>query len=301
MSPHSLHRLSRLVDQKDGRLSIRRQCELLGLSRSSYYYQPVGESRSNLHLMSLIEVAHHKHPEWGYPRMTDHLRLDLELVVNAKRVSRLMRVMRIRSVLPRPRTSQPGEGHRIYPYLLRGLKIKGPNHVWAADITYIRIAGGFLYLVAIIDWHSRFVLSWELSNSLDTSFCLTALQTAFERWGKPEIFNTDQGAQFTSEAFTQALLDQGIAISMDGKGRALDNVFVERLWWSVKYEKIYLFSYENAKELYIDLSNYLTEFNYTRRHSSLDKQTPAQVYLGKQVDPSHGQSSPAVQGQSRAR
>ncbi|MEM7657462.1 MAG: IS3 family transposase, partial [Bacteroidota bacterium] len=206
MSLHSPNDLRSLVDLGISGLSIRRQCELLGLSRSSYYYQPQEESPENLHLMSLLEKRHHDHPEEGSPRLTKHLQLDHGLEVNRKRAMRLMKLMRIRSILPRPRTSQPGEGHKTYPYLLKGLKIKGPNHVWAVDITFIRIQGGFVYLVAIIDWHSRFVLAWELSNSMDVSFCIDALQTAFDRWGKPEIFNSDQGSQFTSIAFTSQLL-----------------------------------------------------------------------------------------------
>lgn len=276
------------ISPTDTPLSLRRQCELLGVNRSSYYYTPLGESAENLMLMEQIDRKHLAHPEWGYPRMTDALREDLSLVINDKRVARLMRKMRIRSVLPAPNTSQPNEAHKIYPYLLNGLTISTPSHVWATDITYIPMAKGFMYLTAVMDWYSRFVLSWKLSNSLEVTFCLEALEDALQ-FGKPEIFNTDQGAQYTSMPFTEALLQNGIRISMDGKGRALDNRFVERLWWTVKYEKIYLHAYENGNDLYLSLKEFFTYYNYERKHSSLDKRTPAEVFHSDQVGSSLAQ------------
>lgn len=266
------------VSAHGGRLSIRRQCELLDVYRSRLSYEPVGESALNLSLMELIDKRHLLHPEEGYPRMTDHLREQTGQTINPKRVYRLMRTMRIRSVLPGPATSQPNQAHKIYPYLLNGLIVNQPNQVWATDITYIPMRKGFMYLVAVMDWYSRYVLSWELSNSLETRFCIQALEEAF-KVGQPSIFNSDQGAQFTSENFTQKLLQREIRISMDGKGRALDNRFVERLWWSVKYEHVYLYAYDSGKSLYLGLDQYFTYYNHVRRHSSLQKRTPAQAYF----------------------
>lgn len=259
------------------RLSIARQCELLSVSRSSYYYEPKGESWDNLILMELMDRLHLLHPEWGRPQMTQNLRR-LGYGVNHKRIGRLMRLMNIRSVLPRPNTSKPNEAHEIYPYLLRGLQIEFPNQVWSVDITYIPMPRGFLYLVAILDWFSRYVLAWELSNTMETNFCISALENAFG-YGHPEIFNSDQGAQFTSKNFTQVLKDRQIQISMDGRGRALDNVFVERLWWSVKYEHVYLHCHQNGKELFQGLYEYFDYYNNRRLHSSLNYQTPKEVYF----------------------
>jgi putative transposase len=199
--------------------------------------------------------------------------------VNRKRVRRLMRQMGLRALYPRQRTSQPGKGHKIYPYLLRDLCIEHANHVWATDICYIPMAKGFMYLVAIMDWHSRRVLSWRVSNTLDTDFCIEALEEALQRFGAPEIFNTDQGAQFTSEAFTGVLRAHGIQISMDGKGRWVDNVFVERLWRSVKYENVYLRAYETPTELRAGLARYFQFYNTRRRHTALDRRTPDAVYF----------------------
>jgi len=209
--------------------------------------------------------------------MTQNLRR-MGYEVNAKRVGRLMRLMNIRSVLPRPNTSKPNEAHEVYPYLLKGLQIKAPNQVWGIDITYIAMVKGFLYLVAILDWYSRYVLSWKLSNHLGSYFCIEALQEAFQ-YGRPEIFNSDHGAQFTSRRFTGILKANGIRISMDGKGRAIDNVFVERLWWSVKYEKVYLYACHNGKELFEILNEYFDYYNNRRLHSSLDYLTPHEVYF----------------------
>ena len=264
------------MDPQDPSLSIRRQCELLGLSRSSYYYEPASESPENLELMRRIDELYLERPYFGSRRMADHLATP-EGPVNRKRVQRLMRLMGIEAVYPKKRTSQPGAGHKIYPYLLRGLQVNRANQVWCTDITYIPLRHGFMYLVAIMDWYSRFVLSWRLSNSLDTTFCLEALEAA-TAFGKPEIFNSDQGAQFTSEEFTGQLLELGVAISMDGRGRALDNVFIERLWRSVKYEDIYLKDYEQVDDLYDGLERYFNFYDQERRHQGLGNRTPSEVY-----------------------
>lgn len=228
--------------------------------------------------MRLIDEIHLRLPFYGSRRIRDELET-LGHVVNRKRVQRLMRQMGLRALYPQRRTSPPGKGHKIYPYLLRGLAIERANHVWATDICYVPMAKGFMYLVAIIDWYSRRVLSWRVSNTLDTDFCIEALDEALQRFGTPEIFNTDQGAQFTSEAFTTVLKDYGIAISMDGKGRWVDNVFVERLWRSVKYEDVYLRAYETPAELRAGLTRYFTFYNAKRRHSALDRRTPDAVYF----------------------
>jgi putative transposase len=256
--------------------SIRRQCRLAGISRTAHYYEPVVETKDNLHLMRLIDEQYLRHPEFGYPRMTDWLQ-DEGYRVNHKRVSRLMRIMRIQAITPGPHTSRPAPEHKIYPYLLRNVSIDRVGQVWSMDITYIPMRTGFLYLAAVIDWYSRYVLAWELSNSMETLFCVDAIEQALSQ-GCPEIFNTDQGTQFTSEAFTGVLLDKNITISMDGRGRALDNVFIERLWWTVKYEEIYPKSYENGHVLHKGLSCYFNYYNKERKHSSLDKQTPFKVF-----------------------
>jgi putative transposase len=255
-----------------------RRCELLGVARSSAYYRPEPVSAEDLALMRLIDEIHLRWPFYGSRRLRDELQ-DRGHTVNRKRVQRLMRQMDLRALYPRRRTSQPGEGHKIYPYLLRGLSIERANQVWATDICYIPMAKGFMYLVAIMDWHSRRVLSWRLSNTLDTDFCIEALEEALQRFGTPDIFNTDQGAQFTSEAFTGLLKEHGIQISMDGKGRWVDNVFVERLWRSVKYEDVYLRAYETPTELRAGLARYFQFYNTRRRHSALDRRTPDAVYF----------------------
>lgn len=217
-------------------LSLRRQCELIGLNRSSYYYQPAPASQLNLTLMRLIDEQYLRTPFYGYLKMTEYLRQQHNTQVNPKRVYRLMQLMGLRAVAPRPRTSQRHPDHKIYPYLLRGVEITHSNQVWCADITYVPMLRGFMYLVAVLDWHSRYVLSWEVSNTLvEGDFCLLALERALQR-GQPDIFNTDQGSQFTAKAFTARLEQVGIKISMDGKGRAFDNIFIERLWRTVKYE-----------------------------------------------------------------
>jgi putative transposase len=255
-----------------------RRCELLGVARSTAYYRPEPVSEKDLMLMRLIDEIHLRLPFFGSRRIRDELE-DCDHMVNRKRIQRLMRQMGLRALYPRQRTSQPGEGHKIYPYLLRDLSIEHANHVWATDICYIPMAKGFMYLVAIMDWHSRRVLSWRVSNTLDTDFCIEALEEALQRFGKPEIFNTDQGSQFTSEAFTGVLKSHGIDISMDGKGRWVDNVFVERLWRSVKYEDVYLRAYETPAELRAGLARYFTFYNTRRRHSALNRRTPDVVYF----------------------
>ncbi len=261
-------------------ISIQRQCQLLEVPRSSAYYVPNrSESAENLALMRSIDTQYLETPFYGVPRMTDSLREE-GYIVNHKRVARLMRIMDIQAAMPGPHTSRPHPEHRIYPYLLRGMKICAPDKAWCSDITYIPIQGGFFFLVAVMDWYSRYVIAWELSNSLDTSFCVDVLQMALSQ-GTPEIFNTDQGSQFTSVAFTRTLLDAHVQISMDGRGRALDNVFIERLWRSVKYEDIYLRNYAGGRDLYDGLSRYFHFYNHERRHSSFDKQTPASVYKSR--------------------
>lgn len=256
--------------------SIRRQCRLFGLSRSRYYYTPAPESQENLRLMRLIDLQYMRHPEFGSPRMTDWLCEEVG-AVNHKRVASLMRRMGLQAITPGPHTSRPAPGHKIYPYLLRDVKIDRVNQVWSADITYIPMATGFLYLTAVMDWHSRYILSWELSNSLGCEFCVSALREAL-RVATPECFNTDQGSQFTSAEFTGVLLGKEIPISMDGRGRALDNVFIERLWWTLKYEEVYPKDYATGRDLHRGLTRYFKYYNEERRHSALDKNTPAAIF-----------------------
>ena len=257
-----------------------RQCELLGLSRSSYYYEPATESPANLALMALIDREYTAHPFQGGRRMTTWLRGEGH-AVNRKRVQRLMRRMGLEAVYPKPRLSVRGAGHKVYPYLLRGVTIERTDQVWSTDITYIPLLHGFMYLTAVMDWHSRYVLSWRLSNTLDVEFCLEALEEALSR-GCPEVFNSDQGVQFTSPSFTSRLEAAGAKVSMDGRGRWLDNVFVERLWRTVKYEEIYLWRHETVPALESGLTRYFGYYNHERRHQSLEDQTPAEVY-GKGV------------------
>ena len=265
-------------------LPVTRQCQLLALNRSSVYYQPTGVSDEDLRLMWRIDEMHLQRPFYGSRRIRDWLQ-DEGVAINRKRVQRLMRQMGITALYPKANTSRPGKGHKIYPYLLRGLEIDRPNQVWAADICYVPMARGFVYVVAIMDWYSRKVLSWRVSNTMDADFCVEALEEAIRRYGAPEIFNTDQGAQFTSEAFTGVLKAAGIRISMDGKGRWVDNVFVERLWRSLKYEEVYLKAYETVAEARQGMGNYFRFYNHERRHQSLDRQTPDQVYEGSVVWP----------------
>ena len=262
----------------DHALSRTRRCELLGVARSTAYYQPQAISDEELALMRQIDKIHLAWPFYGSRRIAEDL-TERGQSVNRKRVQRLMRQMGIRALYPRQRTSQPGKGHTIYPYLLRNLVIERPNQVWASDITYIPMAKGFMYLVVILDRHSRRVLAWRLSNTLETDFCLEALDEALRRFGKPEIFNTDQGVQFTCDAFTRVLKDHDLDISMDGKGRWVDNVFVERLWRSVKYEDVYLRTHETPRQLREGLTRYFDFYNTERRHSALDGRTPDAVYF----------------------
>ncbi len=259
-------------------LSIRRQCQLLGLSRATYYYTPAQESAANLALMRLIDAQYLKTPFYGYPRMTVYLR-NAGYRVNPKRIARLMQVMGLQALTPRPRTTRAEPGHKVYPYLLCGLTIERPNQVWSTDITYIPMRHGFMYLVAVMDWYSRYVLAWELSNTLDGQFCLAVLEQALS-CGTPEIFNTDQGVQFTAQAFTERLEKAHIRVSMDGRGRALDNVFIERLWRTVKYEEVYLHDYATVIELEHSLKRYFRFYNQERPHQSLNYATPVKVHYG---------------------
>jgi putative transposase len=272
----SVEQQRQLIEPGHPHVSLRRQCALLGLARSSLYIEPRGESTENLHLMRLLDAQYTATPFYGSRRMTAWLRSQ-DYAVNRKRVTRLMRQMGIEAIYTKPHLSQPLAGHKIYPYLLRGVKIERVHHVWSADITYIRLHQGFIYLVAVIDWWSRYVLSWAVSITLDSAFCLEALETALRR-GRPEIFNTDQGAQFTSCAFTERLRQGEIQISMDGRGRALDNVFVERLWRSVKYEEVYLREYNTVREARQGLQRYFGFYNDERLHQALGYRTPAAVY-----------------------
>ena len=267
----------RLVDRKPGELSIRRQCELLGIARSGVYRPPVPANDNDLALMRRIDELFTAWPFLGSRRMTAMRRAEGR-AVNRKRVQRLMRKMGIAALGPKPRTTKPAPGHKIFPYLLRGLAIERPNQVWCADITYIPIGRGFLYLVAIMDWASRAVLSWRMSNTMDTSFCVAALEEALARFGQPDIFNTDQGSQFTSAAFTGVLIAAGMRISMDGRGRWMDNVFIERLWRSLKHEDIYLKGYADGREAYSGIAAWFAFYNTGRPHQALGNRTPMAVW-----------------------
>ena len=251
----------------------------MGFSRSGYYYQPSGENQINLQLMRLIDQEYTRHPFYGYRKIT-RLLVEANYPVNKKRIARLMAVMGLQAMVPGPNTSQASLGHPVYPYLLRGVKVERVNQVWSCDITYIPMPRGFVYLFAVIDWYSRFVLAWELSTTLDTQFCLAGLENAF-CFGKPAIFHSDQGVPFTSREFTGRLLCADIAISRDGRGRALDNIFVERLWRTVKYEDIYLKDYATPREVFGGLRDYFQFYNWERPHQSLDYRTPAAIYHGK--------------------
>ena len=266
-----------MIDIEEPVVSVRRQCELLGLKRSSFYFQATPEPALNLHLMRLIDKQFLRTPFYGWPKMTAHLRR-LSYAINGKRVRRLMRLMGIQAIYPRRSSSSPGKGHKRYPYLLRNVPITHVNQVWSADITYVPLLRGFMYLVAVIDWHSRYVLAWQQSNTLDGIFCLDALRQALSK-GRPKIFNTDQGAQFTAGAFSACLFAANIQVSMDGRGRALDNVFCERLWRSVKYENIYLQQYDSVRQLQAGLSDYFDFYNHERPHQSLNYRTPAEEHF----------------------
>ncbi|MBC3788695.1 putative transposase [Spirosoma sp. LMG 31448] len=266
-----------LIDPTDEQFSIAQQCALLGLARSSYYYQPVGKSAENLALMERIDKLFTARPEMGVRRMYHELSTSGN-PINIKRIRRLMRLMGLEAVGPKPNLSKPQQGHTIYPYLLKGLVIDRPNRVWSTDITYVPMANGFLYLCAIIDWYSRYILSWRLSNTLLADFCVDALEEALSQWGKPQIFNTDQGSQFTSQCFLNPLLNNEIQISMDSKGRALDNIFIERFWRTIKYEHLYLRAYADGHSLHQGLTEYFRFYNHERKHQSLGYQTPAVWY-----------------------
>jgi putative transposase len=261
-------------------ISIRRQCALLGMNRATAYYRARAVAPDHLALREEIDRQYTATPYYGVPRMTAHLRR-AGWIVNRKRVRRLMRSMGLAAIYPKPRLSAPNPAHRVYPYLLRDVTVNRADQAWASDITYIRLRGGFVYLTVVMDWHSRYVLSWELSNTLDAAFCLSALEKALAI-SKPEIFNTDQGCQYTSEAFTGRLRQAGIRISMDGRGRAYDNIFVERLWRSVKYEEVYLHDYATPVEARESLARYFHAYNHERPHQALGWRTPAEVYFGNQ-------------------
>lgn len=266
------------IEPEHHELSIRHQCELLDLERSTYYYQPASQTLENLAIMRAIDEEYLKHPFYGSRRLAQ------ELGLNRKRVQRLMRLMGLEAVGPKPRTTRWAKGHKIYPYLLRNVEVTRPDQVWSTDITYIPLADGYLYLTAVLDWYSRYVLAWRLSPTLEGTFCVEALDEALGI-SQPEIFNTDQGSQFTSTAFTGRLEERGIAISMDGRGRALDNVFSERLWRTVKYEEVYLQDYSDADDALGSLKRYWRFYNRARRHQSLKYRTPAAVYFGEEPGP----------------
>lgn len=265
--------------QPESRISVRRQCRLLGLSRSSHYYQPAEVPAEDLALMRRIDELYLKRPFYGSRRMALAL-VDEGLGVNRKHVQRLMRTMGLEGIAPGPSTSRPHPAHVKYPYLLRGLDVVRPDQVWATDITYLPLAHGFGYLVAIMDWYSRAVLSWRVSNTLSTAFCIEALEEALRHHGPPEIFNTDQGSQFTDSEFTGRLLAEGVQVSMDGKGRCLDNVFVERLWRSLKYEEIYLHAYEDLRAVAAGVAAWFRFYNHRRRHQGIGNRTPMALYQG---------------------
>jgi putative transposase len=267
----------RLVDHADPGLSIVTQCRLLKIARSSLYYQPVPADADELAVMRRIDELHLEYPFYGSRRMAVVLRND-GWVVNRKRTQRLMRLMGLEAIYQKPNTSRPHPGHKVYPYLLRGLIIDRPNQVWCADITYVPMAKGFVYLVAVMDWFSRRVLAWRLSITMETDFCVDALGEAMDRHGRPEIFNTDQGVQFTSAAFLDELSSQGVRISMDGKGRFLDNIFIERLWRSLKYEEVYIKAYGSVTEARQGIGTWLGFYNEKRPHQALDYRTPRAVH-----------------------
>ena len=271
-----------MIEAQHKELSIMRRCELVSISRSAFYYQPTGESDLNLRLMRMIDEQHLATPFYGARQMARHLRRQ-GYIVSRKRIRRLMAKMGLAAVYQRPRTTIPLKDHIIYPYLLRKITIDRPNQVWCADITYIPMRRGFLYLVAIMDWASRKVLAWRLSNSMEAEFCIEALEEALARHGKPDIFNTDQGSQFTSPGFTGVLKEAGVRISMDGKGRWMDNVFIERLWRSMKYECVYLNAFETGSEARKGLGDWIAFYNGNRPHSTFDGQTPDEVHKGMRM------------------
>lgn len=269
-----------LVDLENKPFSLRRQCELLSLSRSSLYYEPASETDLNLELMRYIDEIYTEWPFYGSRKVTEEL-INMGYAVNRKRIQRLMRTMGLEVIYPKPNLSKPDLSHRKYPYLLKGVKIDSVNQVWSTDITYIPMKKGYLYLTAVLDWFTRYVLTWRLSNNLESSFCIEALEEALEK-GKPEMFNTDQGVQFTCNSFLNVLEKRQIRISMDGKGRALDNIFVERLWRTVKYEEVYCKAYESYYEAEYNLCQYFKFYNNKRLHQSLGYRTPEEVFINGQ-------------------
>jgi len=266
-----------MIEPDHPQLSIGQQCKLLSIARSSFYYTSKGETEQNLDLMRLIDEQFLETPFFGVRQMTWHLRNDGHLV-NEKRIRRLMRLMGLMPIYQKPNTSRPAKGHKTYPYLLRGLRVDRPNQVWCSDITYLPMRRGFLYLVAIMDWHTRKVLAWRISNTLETDFCVEALNEAIHKFGPPEIMNTDQGSQFTSFAWTDRLRRTGVRISMDGKGRFLDNIFIERLWRTLKYECVYLHAWETGSEAKVGIRKWMTFYNHQRPHSALGGRPPAVLY-----------------------
>jgi putative transposase len=273
----SLDRRRQMIEPEHSRLSIVRQCELVSISRSGFYHRPAGETALNIELMRLVDAQFLETPWYGARQMVRHLRRE-GYGVGRKRIRRLMAKMGLAPIYQRPRTSTPHPEHQVFPYLLRELVIDRPNQVWCADITYLPMRRGFLYLVAVMDWATRKVLSWRVSNTLDVEFCLEALEQALARFGRPEIFNTDQGSQFTSPRFTGLLQQAGVRISMDGRGRWMDNVFIERLWRSLKYECVYLHAFETGSELRAGLSRWIGYYNVGRPHSALEGWTPDEAY-----------------------
>lgn len=267
-----------LIGQQRCQISIHRQCELLGLSSSSYYYKPCQAEEEELSLMRQIDELYMQYPFYGSRRITEALRRS-GLHINRKRVIRLMRLMGLVAVYPKPSSSEPSKDHKVYPYLLRGVKIQRVNQVWSTDLTYIPIRGGWMYLMAVMDWHSRYVIAWDISNSMETEFCCEVLKTSLG-YGLPKIFNSDQGSQFTAVKFTTILESEDIDISMDGRGRAIDNVFIERLWRSLKYEDIYIKDYQTVQELREGLQQYFLFYNTVRQHQALEYRTPLEVYRG---------------------
>ena len=274
----SLEQRRQWIQPQHLRLSVRRQCQLLGLTRSSYYYSPTLESAENLAYMRLLDEEYTRHPFYGVPRMTWWLR-ELGYVVGPKRVRRLLRLMGLMAIYPKPHLSLNPLEHRRFPYLWRGVNIERPNQVWSTDITYIRLRDGFVYLAAVIDWFSRYVLAWELSTTLESDFCVEVVNRAL-RTQRPEIFNTDQGVQFTCAAFQDPLLAAGVKLSMDGRGRVFDNIFVERLWRSVKYEEVFLYDYQDVGQSRRGLGRYFPFYNCERPHESLGNRKPHDVYFG---------------------
>lgn len=270
------------IQKNHHQLSVSQQCSLLGINRSTYYYTPVAEDPLNLELMRLIDEHYLMHPYKGVPRMYVWLTKDKGYQINIKRIERLYyQLMGLRAILPGPHTSKRHPEHTVYPYLLRNMEITSPNQVWATDITYIPMLHGYLYLMAIIDVHSRFILSWDISNTMDSTWCASVMQNSIAQWGKPQIINTDQGSQFTAGAFTETVLDNGIKLSMDGKGRAIDNIFIERFWRTIKYEHVYLNPTNDGHELFKGINTYMNYYNMDRRHESLSYSTPYSHYQQK--------------------